>query len=237
MTAKAATARTVLVTGAARGIGRAIVEELQEDHQVALLYHRTEPSWAGSDILTLQGDLRDPSIVPNVIASVIARFGHIDVIVNNAGVVASTPFDAYDPDSARSVFEVNTFAAHAILAAALPHLKKGAAIVNISSVNAVLPPRGASLYGASKAALELWTRAAAKEMGPLGIRVNAVSPGAIDIEDAPRAEDLRQAFTDMTALGRLGTPQDIAGAVRFLASDAASFITGEVLVVSGGYRL
>ena len=110
-------------------------------------------------------------------------------------------------------------------------------MVNISSVNATLPPKGASLYGASKAALELWTRAAAKEMGPRGVRVNAVSPGAIDIEDAQRDADLRQAFIDMTALERMGTPQDVAEAVRFMASDAASFITGEVLVVSGGYRL
>ena len=126
---------------------------------------------------------------------------------------------------------------HGVLSAALPYLKAGSVVVNISSVNAVLPPGGASLFGASKAALELWTRGMAKELGPRGIRVNAVAPGAIDIDDAPRSPELRQRFLDATALDRLGTPGDIAAAVRFLASDQAAFITGEVLTVSGGYRL
>ncbi len=89
----------------------------------------------------------------------------------------------------------------------------------------------------ARQALELWTRGVAKELGPRGIRVNAVAPGAIDTDETPREETLRQAFIDLTALGRLGTPQDIAAAVRFLASDEAAFITGSVLVVSGGYRL
>lgn len=225
------------MTGGARGIGRAIIEDLSRDHAVALLYNTTRPDWAGPAIKSVQGDLRDPETARSTVASVIEAFGRLDVIVHNAGLVVPTPFEAYDPDTARSIFDVNVLAAQALLSAALPYLKEGAAIVNISSVNAVLPPKGASLYGASKAALELWTRAAAKEMGPKGIRVNAVSPGAIDIDDAPRDAALRQAFIDMTALGRLGTPQDIAKAVRFLCSDAASFLTGEVLVVSGGYRL
>lgn len=237
MTATPDGMRTALVTGGARGIGRAIVEDLAQDHRVALLYNSTKPDWAGPDILTVQGDLRNAQTAPEAVAAVLDAFGRLDVIVNNAGVVTPSPFDAYDPDGARSVFEVNTTAAHALLAAALPHLSAGAAIVNISSVNAVLPPKGASLYGASKAALDLWTRAAAKELGPRGIRVNGVAPGAVDVDDAPRADSLRQAFVEMTALGRLATPGDIAAAVRFLSSPAASFITGEVLVVSGGYRL
>ncbi len=132
---------------------------------------------------------------------------------------------------------MNLLAPHGLLAAALPHLGLGAAVVNISSVNAVLPPKGAAFYGASKAALDLWTRAMAKELGSRGIRVNAVAPGAVNIPEAPRDADLTQAFVDMTALGRLATPDDIAAAVRFLASDQAAFITGEILTVSGGYRL
>jgi len=123
------------------------------------------------------------------------------------------------------------------LAAALPHLQSGAAVVNISSVNAVLPPKGAALFGASKAALNLWTRAMAKELGSKGIRVNAVAPGAINIAENPRPAGLTELFVKETALGRIGTPQDIARAVRFLASEDARFVTGEVLTVSGGYRL
>ena len=93
------------------------------------------------------------------------------------------------------------------------------------------------MYGASKAALDLWTRAMAKELGPRGIRVNAVAPGAVNTPQAPRDVGLTQAFLEMTALGRLAEPRDIAEAVCFLASDKARAITGEVLTVSGGYRL
>ncbi len=135
------------------------------------------------------------------------------------------------------MLDVNLLAPGALLAAALPHLGPGAAIVNISSMNAVLPPRDASIYGASKAALNLWTRAMAKELGPRQIRVNAVAPGAINIPESPRPDDLTDLIVKDTALGRIGRPDDIARAVRFLASDAAGFITGEVLTVSGGYRL
>lgn len=236
MSLKDTSKKVALVTGGARGIGRGIAEDLMRDHQVAVLYNTTAPDWAGPEVMTLQADLAKDDAT-EVIAAIIARFGRLDAIVNNAGVIASSPFDAFDPSAYHDLLAVNTLAPHALLAAALPHLNRGAAIVNISSVNATLPPRGASLYGASKAAIDLWTKAAAKELGPQGIRVNAVAPGAIDTDDAPRPQDLRQAFLDLTALDRLGTPQDIAAAVRFLLSDAASFITGEVLVVSGGYRL
>lgn len=229
--------KTVLVTGGARGIGRAIAQDMSRDHCVALVYRNTVPEWCGEDILALQGDLTEQSDIETCIAATLDRFGRLDVIVNNAGLVAPSPLDEFDRDAYRRVFDVNALAPHALLAAALPHLKPGAAVVNISSVNATLPPMRASLYGASKAALELWTKGAAKELGPRGIRVNAVSPGAIDIEDAPRTAELNQAFVDMTAMGRMGTPDDIASAVRFLTSEDASFITGEVLVVSGGYRL
>ena len=229
--------RTALVTGAARGIGRAIAEDLSQDYDVAILYNATVPDWAGSEFLTIKADLTKPDSADTAIGEAMSQFGRIDVIVNNAGLVAPSPLDEFHGEEYMKVFQINALAPHALLAAALPFLNAGASVINISSVNAELPPKGASLYGASKAALELWTRGAAKELGPQGIRVNAVSPGAIDISDAPRHETLRQAFIELTALGRLGTPVDIAAAVRFLASESASFITGETLVVSGGYRL
>lgn len=229
--------QVALVTGGARGIGRGIAEDLMRDHHVAVLHNTSMPDWVPADVLTIEGDLTDPTCAPRAVAAVVERFGRLDVIVNNAGAIVPSPIESFDMDKYRGIFDVNTLAPHALMAAALPHLRPGASVVNISSVNADLPPKGASLYGASKAALELWTRGAAKELGPRGIRVNAVAPGAIDIEEAPRDESLRQAFIDLTALGRLGTPKDIAAAVRFLASDAAAFITGTVLVVSGGYRL
>jgi len=229
--------KVALVTGAARGIGRAIALDLSLDHAVAIGHCSTAAEGLPDPILTVAGDLADPAHHKALIAAVIDRFGRIDVIINNAGSVASSPVDDFDLAACRAMLDVNVLAPHGVLSAALPYLQAGSVVVNISSVNAVLPPGGASLFGASKAALELWTRGMAKELGPRGIRVNAVAPGAIDIDDAPRSPELRQRFLDATALDRLGTPGDIAAAVRFLASDQAAFITGEVLTVSGGYRL
>jgi 3-oxoacyl-[acyl-carrier protein] reductase len=124
-----------------------------------------------------------------------------------------------------------------LVSAALPYLGRGASVINITSTNARLPAMGAHSYSAAKAALETWTRIAAKQLGPKGIRVNAVAPGAVNIPEAPRPEALTKAFLDMTALGALARPEDIAEAAVFLASDKARAITGAILDVNGGYRL
>jgi len=236
------THRVALVTGAARGIGRGIAADLARDHEVALTWHMTDPGpllAERPDLLAVRADLSNPDAgaPAAIIAAVIDRFGRLDVIVNNAGHVVETAHDAPDVDGLRTTFEVNLFAPMALLAAALPHLEPGASVVNISSVNARLPALAAAGYSASKAALETWTRAAAKALGPRGIRVNAVAPGAVERPEDPRPEDLLDAFLKDTALGRAGTPADIAAAVRFLAGGQSAFVTGEILTVSGGYRL
>lgn len=229
--------RVALVTGGARGIGRAIALDLVRDHQVAITHRTTRPDGLPAGILAVSADLAEPKAASDVVASVIAAFGRLDVIVHNAGVVLPSPTAAFDAAAYRTMLDVNLLAAHALLAAALPHLEAGASFVGISSVNARLPPRGAAIYGASKAALDLWIRGMAKELGDRGIRVNGVAPGAINIPESPRPAELTALFVKDTALGRIGTPEDVARAVRFLAGDDAAFITGEVLTVSGGYRL
>lgn len=229
--------KVALVTGGARGIGRAIAADLGRDHNVAITWRSTDPMDLPDDVLAIRADLASPDACAKVIAEIIRRFGRLDIIVNNAGMIQTSPTSSVEPEALRAILDVNLLAPHALLAAALPHLAPGAAIVNISSVNAVLPPRDASVYGASKAALNLWTRAMAKELGARQIRVNAVAPGAINIPEEPRSAELTALFVGETALGRIGTPQDVARAVRFLASENAAFITGEVLTVSGGYRL
>lgn len=223
-----------LITGGARGIGRAIATELAADHDIAVTYHSTPPDAlraAIPDVLGIKADLSERETAPDIIAQIIQRFGRLDVIVNNAGAIAMD-----DADLA-TTFAVNVAAPKTLLDAALPHLQRGASVINISSVNAIYPAMGAVGYSASKAALDTWTRGMAKTLGPQGIRVNGIAPGAIEHLDAPRDPDLVKAFEDMTALGRCGTPQDIARVARFLISNAAGFITGETLVVSGGYRL
>ncbi len=231
--------KVALITGGARGIGRAIVEELSRDHHIAFTWFSTEPTHTllSDGTLSIRSDLTEDGQPEAVIQQIIDKFGRLDVIVNNAGAVKSTPKEVFNRDDHRAILDLNLLVPAALLTAALPHLKPGAAIVSISSMNAVLPPKDAVTYGASKAALNLWTRGMAKELGPEGIRVNAVAPGAINIPEAPRPDDLTALFVKDTAIGRVGRPQDIAKAVRFLASDDAAFITGETLAVTGGYRL
>ncbi|WP_171234530.1 SDR family NAD(P)-dependent oxidoreductase [Ruegeria sp. HKCCA6837] len=231
--------KVALITGGARGIGRAIVEDLGRDRKIAFTWLNSAPDLdvLDGDVLAVRSDLTQPDQPAQVIEQVIAQFGRLDVLVNNAGLVRATPKEAFNQQDHRDILDLNLLAPVALLTAALPHLQAGASIVNISSMNATLPPRDAATYGASKAALNLWTRAMAKELGPQGIRVNAIAPGAINIPEAPRPDDLTELFVKDTALGRVGVPEDIARVVRFLASDAAGFITGEVLGVTGGYRL
>lgn len=223
-----------LITGGMRGIGRGIVDELARDHAVATTYRNSPPDAvlaAWPETLAIETDLGAPESAEQIIADVIRHFGRIDLIVNNAGSLLS------DAEDHGENLAINVTAAMALVDAALPHLKRGANIINISSVNADLPAMGAISYSASKAAINTWTRGLAKTLGPEGIRVNGIAPGAIERVEKPRDPELLQKFVDMTALGRHGLPKDIAGVVRFLASDAASFITGETITVSGGYRL
>ncbi|MBM7069588.1 SDR family NAD(P)-dependent oxidoreductase [Actibacterium sp. 188UL27-1] len=228
--------KIALVTGGASGIGRSIVEDLATDHDVALSYNTTMPAtWLPGHAVAC--DLATDGAPQHLINQVMDHFGQLDLIVNNAGVIAETPAEAIDLTSHRKIFEVNVLAPMALLAAALPHLRPGAAVINISSQNARLPALAAPAYSASKAALETWTRAMAKTLGPRGIRVNAVAPGAVERAENARPPDLIALFEKETALGRLATAQDIAAAVRFLASDKAGAITGEILTVNGGYRL
>lgn len=227
--------QVALITGAARGIGRAIAADLGQDHALAITYRNSDPSGLLNDYpdtLAIKTDFIEPEAAQQVIDAILAKYGRIDTLVLNAGAISAD--DAPDPSD---VFQVNLLANDALLKAALPHLKPGASVIAISSVNATLPAMSAVLYSASKAAVNTWVRGMAKNLGAQGIRVNAVAPGAINTPDAPRDADLTQLFVDNTALGRIGRPEDIAKAVRFLASDAAGFITGEVLTVSGGYRL
>ena len=216
------------------GESGAIASDLARDHDLAFTYLTSDPGLLVKErpgAFAIRADLTQPSTPSETVSQVIGRFGQLDVIINNAGAIAPD-----DDDDGRN-YRVNVAAPMALLDAALPHLQPGACVINISSVNARLPAMGAASYSASKAAIETWTRAMAKTHGPRGIRVNAVAPGAIERDESPRPPELVAKFVEMSSLGRVGIPQDIAKAVRFLASDASSFITGEVLTVSGGYRL
>lgn len=240
MTGGTGQGRVAVVTGGARGIGEAIVRELARDHHVAFTWRKSRnraETLANGDtaLLALQADFCDPAVPEKVIERTIERFGRIDVIVNNAGIAHTEATETADFDRYREMMNINSVVPMALLKAALPHLREGSAVVNLSSVNAQVPPAIAGAFAASKAALEAFTAAAAKEFGPRGIRINAVAPGIIAVDDVERPQQVREKYCAMTPLGRFGKPAEIARAVRFLATDESSYITGECLRVAGGF--
>lgn len=231
---------TALVTGGARGLGAAIVRDLARDHRVVFTYRGAAAPAAAlaaelPGALALPADFADPAVPEALIARTLDATGRLDLLVNAAGTVEEEDPLAFDLASAERQMRINALAPAALMAAAGRLMPAGGAVVNVTSVNATFPPAGAVTYGASKAALENYTRGFAKALGPRGIRVNAVAPGAVERAHAPRSADRLQAFLDETALGALATPEDIAQAVRFLAT--APGVTGTILPVSRGFRL
>src|SRR3954451_10932927 len=237
--------RTALVTGGSNGIGRAIVRALLDaGARVAVLDVAEHEPWRGDEhVLTIVGGVRLPVVATGTVEHVVDRFGSLDVLVNDAAAYPDGLLTEMPVDDWRRVFDVNVtgpfctiqaFARHRIAAGG------GGSIVNITTGSVQSPRPAGGAYSASKAALETMTKVAALELGVHGIRVNAVSPGYIDVRaetDAfpDRASDeLRTALVSSIPLGKAGRAADIANAVLFLCSEAAGHITGAVLHVDGG---
>ena len=241
-----ATARPVaLVTGAARRIGAAIARRLHAAGYDLALHHlhsgaemqalaaELEGARAGS-VHVLQADLRQFDRVPELVAATVGHYGRLDALVNNASNFHPTPLGTVTPAQWDELFAVNARAPFFLAQAAAPHLRVSAgAIVNLADVYAGRPlPRHAP-YSAAKAALVSLTRALALELAPQ-VRVNAVAPGAILWPEQEPDPGAQQAILQATALGRAGTPEDIAAAVAWLLSADAAYVTGQVLHVDGG---
>jgi len=237
-----------LVTGAARRIGAAIARRLHAaGYDLALHYHASEQPMrelcskfearrAGST-LALQADLAAFDRLPELVARAVGHFGRLDALVNNASQFFPTPLATTTPAQWDTLFAANLRAPFFLAQAAAPHLDaSGGAIVNITDIHGERPLRDHAVYGASKAALAYMTRALALELAPR-VRVNAIAPGAIlwPEEDA-RDDDARQKLLASIPLQRLGTPEEVAEAVRWLLRDA-SYVTGQVLRLDGGRLL
>ncbi|MFC9330731.1 SDR family NAD(P)-dependent oxidoreductase [Kitasatospora sp. NPDC057015] len=238
--------KVALVTGGSRGIGEAVALRLAEDGaDVVLTYLGSAERAAavvdrikalGRRALAVQADSADPAAVRAAVDLAAAEFGRLDILVNNAGVGVVGPIEDLSPEDVDRVLEVNVRAPFVASQAALRHMTEGGRIVTIGSCMAerfAFP--GGSLYGMSKSALNGLTRSLARELGPRGITANLVNPGPTDTDmnpaDGPAAE-LQRGFT---ALGRFGTPSEVAATVAHLVGDGGRYITGAAVSVDGGY--
>lgn len=241
--------KIVVVTGAAQGIGRAIAEQMAADGAVVYACDMrcgAMDEWAaemgtrcGTRVVPLYFDITDAAAVKQNMMATFKAEGHIDALVNNAGVVFNRKIGMIVRDETELMFRVNVIAVLEMIQLVSRFMARGGggSIINIASVTAQLGSPGQVAYSATKGAVIAMTRSAAKELASQGIRVNAVAPGIVKTERFAELYESDGAKIDQRiqriALGRLGTPQDIAYACAFLASDRADYISGEILGVNG----
>lgn len=226
-----------LITGAGRGIGKVIAEQFIADGAIVYVNDLTEPDVEGAKPICF--DVTDSTALRAGLMSIYKAEGRIDVVVNNAAIIQNQKLGMVTKPLLEKMYAVNVFAVIDMIqiASRLMARNGGGCFVNMASVTGVVGSPGQVAYSASKGAVISITKSAAKELAPINIRVNAVAPGIVKTE---RFEELYEATGNKIderigriALGRLGTPQDIANAVSFLASDRASYISGQVLGVDG----
>jgi NAD(P)-dependent dehydrogenase (short-subunit alcohol dehydrogenase family) len=238
--------KVVLVTGGGTGIGRAIAEAfLAQGAKVAVSGRRREPlervGARGQTVLPVVADVTKAADRNRLVETTVKELGRLDVLINNAGTFLAKPLAETTDEEIANVFSVNTLSVFSLTREALPKLiaTKGN-VVNVSSVVGSAVFQGTAAYSASKAALDHFTRLLAAEIGGQGVRVNAISPGVTETDmSAPLLADTEQkkAMAAQTPLGRIGTPEDIAKAVLFLAGNEAGWVTGQVVQASGGLML
>ena len=240
--------RIALVTGGSRGIGRAIVEVLAasgmdvtftflDNAEAAQAVVAANP---GAKITAEKADVRDAEACSALVEKIIDRSEKIDLLVNNAGIIRDNLLSALEDADIRAVLDTNVTGTFNMARAVAPFMvsKRRGKIINISSVSGEKGGRGQTNYAASKGAINGFTRALAVELAPRGITVNAVAPGVIETEMSRTVRELGgDEIKSRILLKRIGKPEEIAYAVRFLASKFADYITGEILRVDGGFKM
>ena len=241
--------KIALITGGTRGIGLSIAHALGEAGAKLVLVNRTDPVGgvqelkdAGYDVNFFEGDLLDRSVPQKTIDFTLEKHGRVDILVNNAGVAQHGDTDEFNDDMLDKIMDVNVDVVFRMCRSVIPPMKKQGegVILNIGSMSGLVSniPQPQTAYNASKAAVHMMTKSLASDYADQNIRVNAIAPGYVktDITNLPKKyEDWYSTWSKQTPMTRMAEPHEIASAALFLCSPASSYVTGEVLVVDGGY--
>lgn len=241
--------KVAVITGASKGIGAATAKSLSaEGASVVVNYvsNKTDAeavisaiNSAGGKAVAVKGDVSKATDADAIISAAIAEYGRLDILVNNAGLYEFAPLEEITEDHFHRLFNVNVLGPILMSQAAVKHMGEGGTIINIGACITSMKPPGSSIYSASKSAVETITSVLAKELGKRNIRVNSVNPGPTDTEGTAKMtangnKEKGDGLIARTPLGRIGKPEDIAKIVTFLATEDSGWITGDVLVASGG---
>ena len=243
--------KVAVVTGASKGIGAAIAKQLASEGAAVVVNYSASKEGAdrvvaeitanGGKAVAVKADLAKKADIDRLFAESKKAFGQLDVLVNNAGIYEFAPIEDVSEEHFHKQFNLNVLGLLLTTQAAVKHFgSAGGSIINISSVVSTLGVPGAAVYSGTKGAVDAITRSLSKELGPRKIRVNAINPGMVETEGVHAAgiaeSDMRKQVEAQTPLGRIGQPQDIAGAAAFLASPDSAWLSGETLVIAGGYH-
>lgn len=242
--------KVAVVTGASKGIGASIALQLAKEGASVVVNYSTSKEGAqkivseiiqkGGKAIAIQANMSNPEDIQRLFLETSQTFGKIDILINNAGVYEFAPIDDITLEHYHKIFDLNVMGLLLAIKEAIKYFGSSGNIVNISSVASTYAAANSSVYSASKAAVDALTKSLGKELGPKNIRVNSINPGMVETEGTQTAgiltSDLRKKTESQTPLGRIGLPTDIAPAVVFLVSDEASWITGETLFITGGFR-
>ncbi|HMA51504.1 MAG TPA: glucose 1-dehydrogenase [Magnetospirillaceae bacterium] len=242
--------KVAIVTGASKGIGAAIAKSLAANGASVIVNYASSKDGAdkvvaaitaaGGKAVAVKGDVSKAADAKAVVDAAIQTYGHLDTLVNNAGVYEMKPLEEITEEHYHQIFDINVLGLLLVSKEAVKHLPQGGSIVNVSSVVSRITPPGSAVYTGTKGAVDAITGVLARELGPKGIRVNSVNPGMIETEGTHSAGFIGSDFQDwavgQTPLGRIGQPHDIASVATFLASDDAGWLTGQLLIASGGMQ-
>ncbi|MBB3219427.1 glucose 1-dehydrogenase [Pseudoduganella umbonata] len=242
--------KVAVVTGASKGIGAGIARQLAADGAKVVVNYASSKSGAdkvvadieaaGGTAVAVGADVTRQAEAESLVRAAIDHFGRLDIVVNNAGIYQLAKVEDTTEELYRRQFDINVLGPLLVIRAAAPHLGKGSSIINIGSNVTRVLPAGSAIYTGTKGAIDAITGVLARELGPRGIRVNAVNPGMVETEGTHAAgaigSDFQGWYESLTPLGRIGQVQDIAPIVSYLASEDAGWVTGEIILGSGGMR-